>query len=121
MSDDPKSEFSPPVTHTVSIDYGVPAEALGSVAVTVPMPFSTEPTPLSALLRALKENRTEIVVRLPWWLPYVVVLLFVYLMMMASGQLSVFQGLSSGYNVEHCSKIVFKGVEFSDCVKLTKP
>jgi hypothetical protein len=120
MSDDPKSEFSPPVT-PVSVDSGMPAEALGSVAVTVPISLSTEPIPLSALLRALKENRKEIVVRRPRWLPYVVVLLLVYLIMMASGQLSVFQGLSSGYNVEHCPKIAFKGVEFSDCVKLTKP
>jgi hypothetical protein len=110
----PKNESSTPVTkHTVTRDFRVPVEALGSV--------STEPIPLSELLGALKENRTEIVVRPPWWLPYVVVLSLVYLIMMASGQLSVFQGLSSGYNVEHCSKIAFKGVEFSDCVKLTKP
>jgi hypothetical protein len=41
--------------------------------------------------------------------------------MIASGQLTVLQGLYFGYNVEQCSEISIKGLKLTHCVKLTKP
>jgi hypothetical protein len=74
------------------------------------------------LPQTLKENRQNIIVKMPWWLPYPLAFLLICIIMMACGQLSVFQGLKLGYNVEQCSKIRLKGgEEFSHCVKLTKP
>jgi hypothetical protein len=76
------------------------------------------------LPQAIKENRPEIIVTAPTWWPsallYALVVFVVVFYVTFPGILEL-RGLSLGYNVELCPKIIYKGAEISHCAKLTKP
>jgi hypothetical protein len=76
---------------------------------------------IAGLRQAVKEQRPEIIYRLPDWLKppdsFPKLLNRIYLSMLAL----VILALAMGYNVEFGPKIVVKGIEISFPVKLTKP
>jgi hypothetical protein len=77
---------------------------------------------LAELPRALRENRTDIILSAPKRVPLYLILAFVSLCLYLSAQdrLST-KGINHGYNVEQCAKVSYNGVELSNCVRLTKP
>jgi hypothetical protein len=79
---------------------------------------------LAELPRALRENKPDIILRTPAWVPLFLILAFVYscLYLYSQNRLST-AAIRYGYNVEQCESISVKGMELSksNCIKLTKP
>ena len=82
-------------------------------------------TGLRDLPAAVKANNPAIIVKIPDWLPRVCknifVLVVLAILVLYSQERTASNGMKYGYNVERCQKLKLNGIEFSDCVKLTKP
>jgi hypothetical protein len=78
---------------------------------------------LSELPQALREKRSDIIVSSAEW-PIALSVLFFFLCVLIVTALQGIiarEGIKHGYNVERCDKITVKGIEYADCVRLTKP
>jgi hypothetical protein len=107
-----------PKQHRVVVDHRMPMETLATVRADLTMVVE-----IGGVAQALKENCPEIVVKLPTWWPRALFWLFtlwVSSIIAYQGMVSL-KGLTLGYNIETCQKLMVKGVELSNCLKLTKP
>lgn len=109
--DDPKQ-------HRVVVNHTMQLETLATVHADLTMLVE-----IGGLAQALKENRPEIIIKSPEWLPRALFWLFALwvLSIIAFQGITSFKGLTLGYNIESCQKLIVKGVELSNCLKLTKP
>src|SRR5882762_4847338 len=79
---------------------------------------------IGELASTLKANPAEIFVKAPTWWPRALLFLFGFIVIihLAVGPTMIaWKGFTRGYNVELCPKITYKGIELSNCVKLTRP
>jgi hypothetical protein len=115
----------------VTVTHTIPIESTAVVAEAHAIPLEASTTVIADLFlvsfdqlpRELKQRRREIIVKLPAWCPRLLVypLALVVLVAIAAQGILAFEGLTYGYNVEFCPKLIIKGVEISGCLKLTKP
>jgi hypothetical protein len=114
-------------TRNISMNFTAPVGVEASVQRTTNKAFEATVdvivVSLGQLPDALKNDPRELFVKAPTWWPHILLFLFALLVLL---QLSVpsilaFKGVARGYNVELCPKLTYKGLELSNCVKLTKP
>jgi hypothetical protein len=115
---------SPQLTRTVFSDAGGGSiEILATVAGEGSLSTDLIVVNLAGLHQAVRDKRPEIIVKAPAWWPTIILFLFalIVIIQLSIPNILAFKGFASGYNVELCPKIIFKGAELSNCVKLTKP
>jgi hypothetical protein len=108
------------VLHRISASCPLPIEWSAVVAADQPCPLEVCAVTIGQLRSALRDDRAEIVVIRPSWLPASLFVLAVMLVLLANGLL-LSRGLFLGYNIELCQRLSVKGTEISNCLQLTKP
>jgi hypothetical protein len=115
---------SPQATSTVFSDSGGGSiEILATVAGEGSLYVDPIVVRFGDLHQAVRDDRPEIIVKTPTWWPPVLLFLFGLLVMiyLSIPNILAFKGVGSGYNVELCPRLTFKGAELSNSVKLTRP
>lgn len=104
--------------HRVTVTHAIPIEASTAVVADLFAVVSFD-----QLSQELKHDRPALLFQLPEWCPRLFARPFalIVLLYIVVQSLLALKGLTYGYNVEFCPKIIVQGNEISGCLKLTKP